>query len=130
MQDHARLLFLGQGVTAALGVELAGVAQVAERAVMHIGRGLGDVAQRRHFETAAPGGVVKHAFGTGIEGLAGGFRYADHGDLLVGEQRRRVAFGAASDERAKHVHAFQFIGIQGLGIAVGIVVVATVQRDQ
>ena len=73
---------------------------------------------------------MKHAFGTGIEGLAGGFRHADHGDLLVGEQRRRVAFGAAGDERAKHVHAFQLIGIQRLGVAVSVVVVATVQRDQ
>ena len=65
--------------------------------------------------------------GAGIEAQALRFGHADDRNLLVGEQWRRVAFGAARHERAEHVQAFDFARAECIMHALRIQVVTAVQ---
>ena len=121
---------LGHRVASSLVVELDGAAQVGECAGVRVGCGARDVAKRGHLEPALELRAAQGGLGADVERPAGGLRHADDRDLLVGEQRRRVALGTARDERAEHVQALDLtLGERGV-VAVDVAVVAAVERDQ
>ena len=97
---------------------------------MHVGRCRGDIAQARHLETAALTGNATDRTGAAIERQTCRFWRADHGNLLIGEQRRRVAFGTACNKRTEHVHAGDFLSVQRLVETMRVLVITAVQRNQ
>ena len=127
---HAVLLTIGQRVPTPQSIELGGIAQRLERARVHVGRGPCDIAQRWHLEPAAQARVARHGFGARVERDAFGVADANDGDLLVREQRRRMALRAARDEGTKHVHAGDLVVAERFVVAMGVLVIAAVERDQ
>ena len=117
-------------VAAPAGVEGHRLAQRGEAARVHVRRGLRHVAQRGHLEGALELRRTEGLLRAHVQRPALGLRRAQHRDLLVGEQWRRVAFGAARHEGAEHVHALDLARAQRLVITLRVAVVAAVERDQ
>ena len=95
-------------MTSAACVKRYCFAQSVEITCVHVGLGQHDVAQAGHPKTGSLTRVAAGCSSTGIKRATILFGYAEHSDLLIGEQGWGVALGTTSDEGAKDIESFDF----------------------
>ena len=95
---------------------------------MHVRGGPRHIAQARYPKCPSLTGIAGNGFGAGVDQLARRIGNAEHGELLVGKKRWRVALGATGDERPEDVEPGDLVFAQRRLVTMRIQVVAAIRE--
>ena len=117
-------------MTSAAGIKTGRVGERGLLPAVHIRRRADHVAQAWYPESAALALITGDCQCAGVAHHIGRISDSDDRQLLISEQRWGMALGAACDKRAKHIEAGFFFFGECRMVAMGVEIVAAIERNQ
>ena len=127
--NHERIT-LRHLVTSAPGIKTGGLCEGGFLPSVHIGRCADHIAQAWYPKSAALALITGDCLCAGVAHHIGRISDSDDRQLLVGEEWWGMALGAACDKRSKHIETRFFFFGECRMVAMGVEIVAAIERNQ